>query len=400
MMPSILELFRIGRGPSSSHTMGPVRAARLFLTRYPGDAPIRVTLFGALAATGRGHLTDAAVHEELGERLSEIIWKPDVIMARHPNAMRFETLEAGQPVASWTAYSIGGGALAADDGLEEQTGGLYPLTSMEAILQWCQDQGQPLWRYVEVTEGPALWSELQLRWKTMEAAIERGTSAEGALPGGLKLERRSRTFHIKTRHAGNTILTRGGLLSAYALAVSEENAAGGEIVTAPTCGSCGILPAVLRYCQETLALTETEILRGMATAGLVGNLVKTNGSISGAEVGCQGEVGTACAMAAAAAAWFLGGTPRQIEYAAEMGIEHHLGLTCDPVLGLVQIPCIERNAFGAMRALDCAEYAMLSDGRHRIPFDEVVSVMLETGRALGLAYRETAGGGLAKVRCI
>ncbi len=395
MMPSILELYRIGQGPSSSHTMGPVRAARLFLSRHAGTTPIRVTLYGALAATGRGHLTDAAVHEVLGDRLAEIVWQPETILPRHPNALRFEMIQAGQFVDSWTAYSIGGGALAADDGLEEQTGGLYELTTLEATLQWCHEHGQPLWRYVETTEGSDIWAELQKRWKVMMAALDRGVIAEGALPGGLKLERRARTFHLKARNAGNALLARGARLGAYALAVAEENAAGGEIVTAPTCGSCGVLPSVLRYCQETLDLTDAEILRGLATAGLIGNLVKTNGSISGAEVGCQGEIGTACAMAAGAAAWFLGGTPRQIEYAAEMGIEHHLGLTCDPVMGLVQIPCIERNAFAAMRALDCAEYALLSDGQHRIPFDEAVKVMLETGRDMSLAYRETARGGLA-----
>lgn len=397
MMPSILDLYRIGQGPSSSHTMGPVRAARIFLSRHPGDTPIRVTLFGALAATGRGHLTDAAIHEALGSRLEGIVWQPDVILPRHPNALRLELIQAGRPSDSWTVYSIGGGALAADDGMEEQTGGLYALTTMEEILDWCHDHGQPLWRYVESVEGPGLWGELQRRWVVMTAAIERGVGAEGVLPGGLKLERRARTFTLKARNAGNALLARGARLGAYALAVSEENAAGGEIVTAPTCGSCGIIPSVLRYCQETLGLKDSDILRGLATAGLIGNLVKTNGSISGAEVGCQGEVGTACAMAAGAAAWFLGGTPRQIEYAAEMGIEHHLGLTCDPVMGLVQIPCIERNAFAAMRALDCAEYALLSDGQHRIPFDEAVTVMLKTGHDLSMAYRETACGGLAAI---
>jgi L-serine dehydratase len=239
---------------------------------------------------------------------------------------------------------------------------------------------------------------LQKRWRTMTEAIERGVAAEGVLPGGLRLERRARTFNLRSRNTGNPPLARGARLGAYALAVAEENAAGAMIVTAPTCGACGVLPSVLRYCQETLDLSESDILKGLATAGLIGNLVKANGSISGAEVGCQGEIGTACAMASGAATWLMGGTPRQIEYAAEMGIEHHLGLTCDPVLGLVQIPCIERNAFAAMRALDCAEYALLSDGRHRIRFDDIVTVMLETGRDMNLAYRETARGGLAAVQ--
>lgn len=401
MMPSILELYRIGRGPSSSHTMGPVRAARLYLERHPGTTPIKVTLYGSLAATGRGHLTDTAIHETIGPRLAELAWQPETVLPRHPNAMRFELMtEATTPSPPWTVYSIGGGALASDDGLEEQSGGVYALTRMDAILQQCHEQGTPLWRHVEAVEGPGLNTALRQRWEAMSSAMDRGLAAEGTLPGGLKLERRARTFYRKARHAGNTPLARGAHLGAYALAVAEENAAGGEIVTAPTCGSCGVVPAVMRYCQESLGVSDTELLRGLATAGVIGNLVKANGSISGAEVGCQGEIGTACAMAAGAAAWLLGGTPAQVEYAAEMGIEHHLGLTCDPVLGLVQIPCIERNAFAAMRALDCAEYALLSDGRHRIHFDEAVAAMLETGRAMGPAYRETSRGGLAALPVI
>jgi L-serine dehydratase len=397
-LPSILDLYRIGHGPSSSHTMGPVRAAQQFLAKHPGQEPIRVTLFGSLAATGRGHLTDAAIRSTLGDRLESIIWNPDIVLPRHPNALRFELLRNGQPAEAWTVYSIGGGALATDDGTEEQVGNLYALTTMEALLNWCQEQGKPLWQYAETVEGPGLWAELQKRWRTMTEAIERGVAAEGVLPGGLRLERRARTFNLRSRNTGNPPLARGARLGAYALAVAEENAAGAMIVTAPTCGACGVLPSVLRYCQETLDLSESDILKGLATAGLIGNLVKANGSISGAEVGCQGEIGTACAMASGAATWLMGGTPRQIEYAAEMGIEHHLGLTCDPVLGLVQIPCIERNAFAAMRALDCAEYALLSDGRHRIRFDDIVTVMLETGRDMNLAYRETARGGLAAVQ--
>ena len=392
MMPSILELFRPGRGPSSSHTMGPVRAAQLFLERHPGAAPIRVTLFGSLAATGRGHLTDTAIRETLAGRLAEVVWQPDVVLPRHPNAMRFELLEPAAPI--WTVYSIGGGALAADD-LDEQAGSIYDLHTMAELLAWCQANGAPFWRLAERREGPKLWDALDGRWRAMKMAMNRGLAVEGMLPGALRLERRARSFHRKALQAGETPLARGARLSAFALAVVEENAAGGEIVTAPTCGSCGVVPAVLRYVQEQMQLENTEVLRGLATAGLIGNLVKVNGSISGAEVGCQGEIGTACAMAAGAAAWMLGGTPQHVEYAAEMGIEHHLGLTCDPVLGLVQIPCIERNAFAAMRALDCAEYALLSDGRHRITFDEAVHAMRETGRDLGFAYRETGRGGLA-----
>ena len=269
---------------------------------------------------------------------------------------------------------------------------------MEDLIAECQKQKITLWQYVEKIEGAEIWSALDDRWQVMSAAIKRGLMAEGVLPGGLQLERRARRFYRRQQSLGQKIPARGANLSAYALAVAEENADGGQIVTAPTCGACGVVPSVLQYCAESLTLEREEILRALATAGIIGNLVKANGSISGAEVGCQGEIGTACAMAAGAAAWLLGGTLRQIEYAAEMGIEHHLGLTCDPIMGLVQIPCIERNAFGAMRALDCAEYALMSDGQHQVLFDEIVEVMLETGRDMHVAYRETSRGGLAALQ--
>jgi L-serine dehydratase len=271
---------------------------------------------------------------------------------------------------------------------------VYDLDSMAGILQWSERSGRQIWGYVAEREGDGVWNYLAAVWSAMGACMERGLRAEGALPGGLNLARKSRSYLLKARRSGAQ-LHNHGLVSAYALAVAEENAAGGEVVTAPTCGSSGVLPAVLRFLAETEECQDDDILRALATAGLVGNLIKRNASISGAEVGCQGEIGAACAMAAAAAAQLLGGSPRQVEYAAEMGLEHHLGLTCDPVMGLVQIPCIERNAFAAMRAIDCADYALLSDGTHRVSFDEVVVVMRDTGRDLAGKYRETAGGGLA-----
>jgi L-serine dehydratase len=265
---------------------------------------------------------------------------------------------------------------------------------MQEILSHCERTGQSLWEYVEACEGSQLWDYLSQVWETMQASIERGLKAEGVLPGGLGLPRKAWSFYRKAALSG-PYFQRHGHLSAYTLAVSEENASGGEIVTAPTCGSCGILPGVLRYLYETLNCPRDSVLRALATAGLVGNLAKHNASISGAEVGCQGEVGVACAMAAAAATQLMGGTARQIEYAAEMGLEHHLGLTCDPVAGLVQIPCIERNALAAAKALNCADYALFTDGGHHIAYDEVVSVMRETGHALPSLYRETSLGGLA-----
>jgi L-serine dehydratase len=308
--------------------------------------------------------------------------------------MRFEALDSdGSSLGSWEVYSVGGGALR-DAGSLAASRQVYDLTNMCDILSKCMDSGHALWEYVEECEGADIWDYLGQVWKVMMAAIQRGLQAEGTLPGELRLARKAGTFYRKANISG-ALMQRSGLVSAYALAVSEENASGGEIVTAPTCGSCGIVPAVLYYLQSILDSSDETILRALATAGLFGNLAKHNASISGAEVGCQGEVGVACAMASGAAAQLMGGTPRQIEYAAEMGLEHNLGLTCDPVAGLVQIPCIERNAFAATQALSSADYTLFTDGGHRISYDEVVAVMRETGHALPSLYRETSTGGLA-----
>lgn len=374
--------------------MGPQRAVLRFLERRPDAPAYRVTLYGSLASTGRGHLTDVALAHAFGPRAVELVWRPDVILPFHPNGIDFEALDAaGVPLETWRVFSVGGGALR-EEGAPPPAS-VYPLTTMDAILAWCEANGEPMWRLAEIHEGPSIWSHLEDVWRAMQAAIRRGLEAEGALPGGLRLRRKAREVHLKAQRSGPGRTT--GLLSAYALAVMEENGSAGIVVTAPTCGACGALPAVLAHVKEASSCSDGEVLRALATAGIAGNLVKTNASISGAEVGCQGEVGTACAMAAAAAAQLMGGTPRQVEYAAEMGMEHHLGLTCDPVLGLVQIPCIERNAFAATRAVSAAEYALLGDGTHRISFDEVVQTMLETGRALPNAYRETSEAGLASI---
>ena len=394
-MESITELFRIGLGPSSSHTMGPRRAAELFRDRHPGR-PVRLTLYGSLAATGKGHLTDQAVESAFPGGGLELVWKPGELMPLHPNGMRFEALSPEG--ATWEVYSVGGGALRDADGPVDLGGGLppavYPAATMLDILYLCEPEGLPFWQYVERCEPAGARDYLDAVWTAMQAAMARGLAAEGVLPGGLGLARKAWAYHRKAALSGPHL--RGhGRLWAYALAVSEENAGGGVIVTAPTCGSSGVLPAVLRYLQELLECPDDSIVRALETAGLVGNIAKANASISGAEVGCQGEIGVACAMAAAAAAQLMGGTSRQVEYAAEMGLEHHLGLTCDPVAGLVQIPCIERNAFAAAQALNCADYALFTDGAHRISYDEVLSVMRETGCALPPLYRETSTGGLA-----
>jgi L-serine dehydratase len=393
-MQSIRELYRIGHGPSSSHTMAPRRAAEQFRARYPQATHYAVTLYGSLAATGRGHLTDVAIRDALAPAPVEFTWLPAVELPRHPNGMAFQaTLPDGSDSPPWLVFSVGGGALAEENDAAPQS--VYDLARMADILAHCRETGQSLWEYVEEREGPTVWAFLAQIAAAMGAAVERGLVQEGVLPGGLGVARRAWVIHRKMTIAGSAP-NRFELLYAYALAVAEENASGGVVVTAPTCGSSGVLPAVLRYVQEITGCSDDAVLRALATAGLIGNLVKHNASISGAEVGCQGEVGVACAMAAAAAAQLFGGTVRQIEYAAEMGLEHNLGLTCDPVAGIVQIPCIERNAFAASKAFNCANYALLTDGTHRIPFDDVVAVLWETGNNLPSLYRETSSGGLAE----
>lgn len=397
-MESIKQIYRIGHGPSSSHTMGPIRASKMFLDRNASAKKIKVTLYGSLAATGKGHMTDAAILEILQPVApTEIIWEPKIFLPFHPNGMLFESYdEKDQLMEAWTVYSIGGGTLANENFNELKTATVYDMHTIRDIQNWCEKTGFSYWEYVEQCEGPEIWDYLAEVWKVMEEAVKRGLEAEGILPGGLGLRRKASDYLIRAKGYGSSIKSRG-MIYAYALAVSEENACGGRIVTAPTCGSCGVMPAVLYYLKESREFRDSRILRALATAGLFGNVVRTNASVSGAEVGCQGEVGVACAMAAAAASQLFGGTPAQIEYAAEMGLEHHLGLTCDPVCGLVQIPCIERNAFAAARALDANTFSNFSDGKHRVSFDQVVEVMRQTGNDLPSLYKETSEGGLAKI---
>lgn len=393
-MKSIRELYRIGLGPSSSHTMGPRKAAELFLERNPGAARYEVTLYGSLAATGRGHMTDVAIIDAIPG--IEIKWEPKTFLPFHPNGMNFRSYDAeGNETDNWTVFSVGGGALAEEGGNSIESKDIYEMNTMTEILDYCSWSGKGYWEYVEECEGPGIWDFLLEVWHTMVAAVERGLDAEGVLPGPLNLRRKAAMYHVKATGYKDNLRSRG-LVFSYALAVSEENASGGRIVTAPTCGSCGVLPGVLYHLWKGKEFSEMRILRALATAGLVGNVVKQNASISGAEVGCQGEVGVACAMAAAAANQLFGGSVAQIEYAAEMGLEHHLGMTCDPVCGLVQIPCIERNAYAAARALDANVYSTFTDGSHRVSFDKVVAVMKETGHDLPSLYKETSEGGLAR----
>lgn len=395
-MITLKELYRIGHGPSSSHTMGPRNAATQFLNQNAEATRFEVTLYGSLAATGKGHMTDQAILDVLGKERTTIVWEPKQFLPFHPNGMRFRALDAvGERTAEWTVYSVGGGALAEEGQKTVEHKHIYNMNTATEILSWCISTGKSYWEYVEECEGTEIWDYLRKVWATMKEAVQRGLEQEGVLPGPLALRRKAALYYVRAEGYQQSMRTRG-LLFAYALAVSEENAAGGKIVTAPTCGSCGVLPAVLYHLYKSRNFSEQRIIRALATAGLFGNIVKTNASISGAEVGCQGEVGVACAMAAAAAAQLFGGLPSQIEYAAEMGLEHHLGLTCDPVCGLVQIPCIERNAYAAARAMDANSYAMFTDGVHRVSFDKVVEVMKKTGHDLPSLYKETAEGGLAQ----
>ncbi len=398
-MKSLRELYKIGKGPSRSHTMGPQKAARKYLEKHADAKGFEVTLYGSLAATGKGHQTDVAIKEVLEPTAQVTIsWEPTVFLPFHPNGMKFETLDGqGRKTAAWTVYSIGGGALSEGNGGGGMldTPEVYDMNTMTEIMEWCYKTGRNYWEYVDKCEDGGIWDYLMEVWNTMKAAVERGLNHEGRLPGPLNLMRKAPIYHVKALGYKQSLQTRG-LVYAYALAVSEENASGGTIVTAPTCGACGVLPAVLYHLAKGHGFSDMRILHAIATAGLIGNIVKQNASISGADVGCQGEVGVACAMASAAACQLFGGSPSQIEYAAEMGLEHHLGMTCDPVCGLVQIPCIERNAFAATRALDANLYAAFSDGSHRVSFDKVVRVMKQTGHDIPSLYKETGEGGLAK----
>ena len=399
VMESLRELYRIGYGPSSSHTMGPRAAAEAFIKEHPEATKVQAELYGSLAATGKGHLTDRAIREVFQSHSIpvDILWFPDQVKPFHPNAVTLRMVEPDE--LSETYYSVGGGKIVKDGEEEQSASDVYDgskVGTMERLLSYCEDNGYQIWEVAIEAEGDGIVGYMAEVWEVMKAAIRNGLEAEGVLPGGLHLQRKACQAYAKARDLSGLMGSTAHAFS-YALAVSEENAGGGRIVTAPTCGSCGVLPGVLYHLAAEYEIPEPRILRALLTAGIIGNIVKENGSISGAEVGCQGEVGVACAMAGAAAAQLLGGSIHQIEYAAEMGLEHHLGLTCDPLMGLVQIPCIERNAMATMRAIDHASYALLGDGHHKISFDDVVEVMMETGHALPSLYRETSMGGLARI---
>ncbi|MBP5548722.1 MAG: L-serine ammonia-lyase, iron-sulfur-dependent, subunit alpha [Bacteroidales bacterium] len=393
-MDSIKLILKKGYGPSSSHTLGPHKASTIFHQRNPKAAKYRVTLYGSLAATGKGHRTDVAIQAAADPIPVEIIWRADIVPTFHTNGMFFEAIDNNGMVSdSWTIYSVGGGLLANEESpLEEKT--VYKHSHITEILDYIEKNGLTFWEYVAMHEEKDIWDYLRDMWETMQKTIEEGINAEGVIPGGLHLRSKARQYYVRASSYKPSLQSRC-LVIAYALATSERNAVGSTIVTAPTCGASGVLPAVLYHLKKNHGFNDTDIIRAMATAALFANVIKTNASISGAEVGCQGEVGSACVMAAVAANQLFGGSPQQIEYAAEMAMEHNLGLTCDPMCGLVQIPCIERNAMAALRALDINLYAMMSDGKHIITFDKVVETMKKTGHDLPSLYKETSMGGLA-----
>lgn len=397
-MESLRELYRIGRGPSSSHTIAPTRAAEVFLEENGDAAGFRVTLYGSLSKTGKGHMTDVAILDVLGHDRCEVVFsdKPEDELP-HPNTMLFEALSNDGTVVNTTeVYSVGGGRIAIKGKAPKEIQDVYELSTFADIYRYCSEKNIRICDYVYETEGEDIKEYLAEIWKVMQQAVERGLAAEGILQGGLHVQRKAKILFDKNPLDESSQTRADRLVCSFAYAVSEENADGGIVVTAPTCGSCGVVPVVLYYMQQTRRFKDEEIVDALATAGLIGNLIKTNASISGAECGCQAEVGSACSMAAAGLGELFGMNLDQIEYAAEVAMEHHLGLTCDPISGLVQIPCIERNAVAAMRAINSLSIAMFLAETRKVSFDKVIKTMYETGIDLFSKYRETSEGGLAK----
>ncbi len=395
-MKSLKTLYKIGVGPSSSHTMGPVKAAERFLSEYGDCDCYEVRLMGSLAMTGEGHGTDAAIKRAFGDKKVKVIFDKLTKCLVHPNTMEFAGFKDGRDPVRMQIFSIGGGDILVAGESYREGEDVYALDTFEQIKKYCKDNDLRLWQYALRCEDEDIAEYMGQIWNVMQDCIAQGLAADGVLPGGLNVQRRAKKllneFSDITRHT-----RRDRIVASYAFAVSEQNAAGGTVVTAPTCGASGVLPAVMMYAKQQQDYSDKDICRALLTAGIVGNIVKTNASISGAECGCQAEIGTACAMAAAALAELYQMTLDEIEYSAEVALEHQLGLTCDPVCGLVQIPCIERNAVGAMRAINAVSLATFLADSRKISFDTVVNVMYETGKDISEKYRETSVGGLAKI---
>ena len=397
-MKSIKEIYKVGKGPSSSHTMGPERAARLFRESYPQADAFRVVLYGSLSKTGVGHGTDRVIRQVLTPLPTDIVFSEEILKGFHPNTMDFFALQDGNQIGTLRVESIGGGDIRVPGESTLDSPEVYPENSFAEIADFCK------WRYfdtvsdyVELCEGEDIWEFLLNIWAIMKQSIADGIAATGELPGGLRVQRKAKYLYDQQAKDMPPALGEFQSIAAYAYAVAEQNADNGTIVTAPTCGACGVLPAVLKYAQDTKGFSDMDIARTLATAGIIGSLTKRNASISGAECGCQAEIGTACSMAAAALAQLYGQNIDQVEYAAEVAMEHHLGLTCDPICGLVQIPCIERNAVAAMRAMNACNLSYFLTGSRNISYDMVCRAMHETGVNLNHRFRETSEGGLAKI---
>ena len=394
-MDTIRELYKIGTGPSSSHTMGPKKAAVIFLERNKEADKFKAELYGSLAATGKGHLTDYIIKHTLGSHRTEIEFKPEVDFEYHPNGMKLIAYKDDKIIDEWLVFSVGGGEIKNhNEERNSSSNNVYKHENMRQILEYCDNNNISFYDYVVECEGKEIIEYGDKILTVMFNTVEIGLYKDDKLPGDLNINRRAKGFYEKYLE-DDSLST---LAFAASMAASEENASGGEMVTAPTCGASGVVPGVLYTYYKRRNYTRQFLIEALLVGGLIGNIVKSTGSISGAEVGCQGEVGVACAMASASVTYLLGGTNKQIEYAAEIALEHHLGLTCDPVKGYVQIPCIERNAMSCKRALDCAQFALLTDGNHYIKLDDAIQTMVETGKDLHHKYRETSEGGLAKIK--
>lgn len=396
-MESIKELYKVGRGPSSSHTIGPERACRTFMEKNPDADSFKAILFGSLAKTGEGHGTGVVIKKTFLPFECVVVSDEEKTDIPHPNTMELIALKNGVEISKERVFSIGGGSIRFENAEEERPKIVYSEGSFREIAEFCKNNSIRLWQYALEKEDDDFSEYMQNIWRTMKASVEAGLSDTGILPGGLEVHKKAKSLY-ENQHIDESAETRENrVVCAYAFAVGEQNAAGERIVTAPTCGAAGVVPAVLYYQQQKHGVSDEIMVRALITAGVIGNIIKTNGSISGAECGCQAEIGSACAMASAALGELFGLSVDKIEYAAEIAIEHHLGLTCDPICGLVQIPCIERNAVAAMRAINAVSLASFLWDTRKISFDRIVQTMRETGMDMHTAYKETSEAGMAKI---
>lgn len=394
-MKSLKELYKIGRGPSSSHTMGPESACKVFKEKFPDADEYKVFLYGSLARTGKGHMTDKVIEQTLGNLKGEVIFDTQKEDIPHPNTFDMFAYKKGAEIGRLRVISIGGGDIRIEGAKVEVSPDVYPHKNFAEIAEYCKRENIRLCEYADRFEGEEINDYLRFVWQKMQRSIENGLSKSGILEGGIGVERKAKVLYESKVENEDDITKENRLVCAFSFAVGEENASAGEIVTAPTCGASGVLPAILYYYKRKNKLSDEKIINALKVAGIIGNVVKTNASVSGAECGCQAEIGTACSMASGALSEINGMDIDQTEYSAEVALEHYLGLTCDPVGGLVQIPCIERNAVAAMRAINAVNLATFLTYSRKISFDMVVETMYKTGKDISYMYRETSEGGLA-----